>query len=180
MYLPLPWFYGQHQEMGSIIYLDVFSCAMNIWRAPNKVFHHLFWCIHLCRDSTERTKEGVPPYIWIYWPLSWLYTEHQRKCSSINLNVFSSVVVLWRKSRNVLHNILEGVALYRESMQSIKESVPPYISMYFCLPWFYAEHQTRCSTIYLNILFSGVIICRASKKVLHYLFECSAYNHSRG
>ena len=79
---------------------------------------------------------------------------------------------LLRASKKVLHYLFECVWICYDSIQSIKEGVTPSIWMYFTLLWLYTYHHRRCSTFYLNVFSSAVILCRASNKVLHF-FKCT-------
>ena len=76
-------------------------------------------------------KEGIALFVWIYLTPLWLYTDHQRKCFTMNLNFFPSELILCRPSKKVLHNLFECICFWRDSIQSIKESVPTYILMVF-------------------------------------------------
>ena len=73
------------------------------WRESNKVLRYLFECIFVCCDYTQFIKEGVTTYTWMYPTIIWLFADHQIRCCTIYLDVFSSSMILCRASNMVLH-----------------------------------------------------------------------------
>ena len=138
-----PWFYGEHQNICSTIYLDVLTSVVIIYRAPKKLFCHQFECIFHCRSSMKKIKKCVPQYIWRCTPLPWIYAEHQRKCSTIYLNVFSSAVILCRSSNKVFHHLFEYIILWCDYMKTIKKGAALFIWMHHPLLWLYADHSNK-------------------------------------
>ena len=124
----------------------------------------------------HRIKQGVQLFILICIPLMWLFAEHQRNCFTISmyitllwftfsLNVYSSVMRLWRASKKGSQYLLECIFFCCDSIQSIK--VPPLL--------LYAEHQRSSCTMYLNVYYYAVIICITLKKLLHCFYAYSYY-----
>ena len=122
--------------------------------------------------SIQSIKEGVGLFVWICFTLLWFYTEHQIRCLTIYLIVFSSAVILRRSPNKVLHHSFECICFCHDSMQSIKKGVAPFIWTIFTLTLYYVYHQRRCSTIYLNAFYSAMSQCIASQYVFHHLFKC--------
>ena len=87
------------------------------------------------------------------------------------LSVLIEKYFLCRASKKALKYCF-CVLLCYDGINIIKEGIPSYFWMYFTLIWLYSEHQMRCCNIYFNVFYSALILCIASKKVLHHLFEC--------
>ena len=120
----LLWIYKENKIRNSTIYLKVFSSSAITCRASNTTFHHIFEYIFIWHDYMEWIKDCVPPFIWMYFPLTWLYVEnkkdvspciwmyypllflyadHQGGCGPVYLNALYSDVSICRASNKVLH-----------------------------------------------------------------------------
>ena len=111
------------------------------------MFHHIFEFILLCLNNIKSIREGVALFIWMYFPLPWFYAEHQRRCCTMYLNVFSSTMIIFRSPKKVLDYLFECISVVILCKSSKK------VLRHF----------------YLNAFSSSVFICRESKKVLHHL-----------
>ena len=116
----LLWIYKENKIRNSTIYLKLFSSAAIICRASNTILHHIFEYIFIWHDYMEWIKDCVPPFIWMYFPLTWLYAENKIRRFTVYLNVLSASMIICRSSRRVRPCLFECTILWCEYMQSIK------------------------------------------------------------
>ena len=162
MYISLLWLYTEHEIAYCTIYLNLFYCSMDIWRAAkkilkycfemyiyllciffrpsNKVLYYLFVSILLYYDSIKSIKNCAALFIWIYIVLLWLFGENQRRCCTFCFNVHSANVILRRAQNETLHHLFECIILFCYSRHRIKEGFEQLIWMCIIMLWYYAEY----------------------------------------